>query len=153
MGKMKAAQKIILTTIGLVALMYSCEDAAPGLKPKEPTPVDSIAPTKSLEDPQRTEAEAKSIIDGLYKHLVNGEDFAKLATLYSEDPGTKLNGGRYDSVRKDIFVPEFEKVVFDLELNEISTPFVTEYGYHIATVIAIRGDERDVRHVLIRYKK
>ncbi len=64
-----------------------------------------------------------------------------------------MNGGRYDSVGKDIFVPEFEKVVFDLKLNEISTPFLTEYGDHIATVIAIRKDERDVRHILITYKK
>lgn len=149
---MKLTPKVILA-MGLVVLICSCRDVVPEQKAKEPEPVDSIATSKPIENPQRTEAEAKSIIDGLYKRLVSGEDFAKLATIYSEDPGTKLNGGRYDSVRKDIFVPEFEKVVFDLKQNEISTPFITEYGYHIATVIAIREDERDVRHILITYKK
>lgn len=149
---MKPTQKAILT-IGMVVLLCSCGDTSLEQKTKEPGSVDSVATTKSIENPQRTEAEAKSIIDGLYKRLVSGEDFAKLATIYSEDPGTKMNGGRYDSVRKDIFVPEFEKAVFDLKLNEISNPFITEYGYHIATVVAIREDERDVRHILITYKK
>jgi parvulin-like peptidyl-prolyl isomerase len=152
MNKMNPTPKAILT-IGLVALICSCGDEAFDQKIKEPGSVDSIAAIKPLEDPQRTEAEAKSIIDGLYKRLVSGEDFEKLATAYSEDPGTKQTGGRYDSVRKDIFVPEFEKVVFGLKPNEISAPFITEYGYHIATVIAIREEECDVRHILIRYKK
>lgn len=148
---MKPAQKIILV-IGLIVLVCSCENAGPGQKAKEPAP-DSIATVKTTENPQRTEAEAKTIIDGLYKRLANGEDFAKLANQYSEDPGTNKCGGEYDSVRKDIFVPEFEQVVFSLKLNEISTPFITQYGYHIAKVIAIRKDERDVRHILIQFKK
>lgn len=149
---MKPTQKVILT-IGLIVLICSCGNAGLEQKANEPVPDDSIATTKTTENPQRTEAEAKTIIDELHKRLVNGEDFAKLANRYSEDPGSNKYGGEYDSIRKNIMVPEFEKVVFNLKINEISTPFITEYGYHIATVIAIRKDELDVRHVLIRFKK
>ncbi|MDQ3110807.1 MAG: peptidyl-prolyl cis-trans isomerase [Bacteroidota bacterium] len=149
---MKPMQKVILT-IGLIVLICSCRNAGLEPKAKKTESADSIAITKSTENSQRTEAEAKAIIDGLYTRLVNGEDFTTLAKRYSEDPGTNSIGGRYDSVRKDIFVPEFEKVVFNLKINAISTPFLTEYGYHIATVIAIRNDERDVRHILITFKK
>lgn len=147
---MNPIQKVILAS-GLIVLICSCSNSEQEIK--ETKPVDSVATTKTIPTSQRTQTEAKTIIDELHKRLVNGEDFATLATTYSEDPGTKMNGGKYESVRKDIYVPEFEKVVFDLKLNEISAPFITEYGYHIATVIAIREDERDVRHILIMYKK
>ncbi|CAN5902520.1 hypothetical protein BH11BAC7_BH11BAC7_27390 [soil metagenome] len=145
--------KFFFLIIALIVLICSCGNA--GLVPnaKKMEIADSIATAKAIGNPQRTEAEAKAILDGLYTQLIDGEDFEALANRYSEDPGTNTIGGRYDSVRKDIFVPEFEKVVFNLKINEISTPFITEYGYHIATVIAIRNDERDVRHILIRYKK
>ncbi|HET6990890.1 MAG TPA: peptidylprolyl isomerase [Bacteroidia bacterium] len=144
---------ILSLTIGLIVLICSCENAGPEQKAKEIVSVDSVATTRTTENPQRTEAEAKAIIDGLYKRLINGEDFGVLANQYSEDPGTNKLGGEYDGVTKGVFVPEFEKVVFNLKINEISTPFITQYGYHIATVTAIRKGERDVRHILIQFKK
>jgi len=102
---------------------------------------------------QRTEAEAKILIDSLYKNLINGADFKTTAKTYSEDPGSNRYGGEYDSITKGLFVPEFEIVVFSLKVNEISKPFKTEYGYHIAMLIARRNDEVDVRHILIQYRK
>ncbi len=102
---------------------------------------------------QRTENEAKVLIDSLYKKLINGADFKAMAKTYSEDPGSNKYGGEYDSITKGLFIPEFENVVFNLKVNEISQPFKTEYGYHIATVIARRNDEVDVRHILIQFKK
>lgn len=151
---MKPTQNFILI-ISLIVLIGSCGNAGLEQKAKESMSDDTIDMhlLRHNEDPQRSEAEAKTIIDGLHKRLVNGEDFAKLANRYSEDPGTNTYGGEYDSIRKNIMVPEFEKVVFNLKINEISTPFITQFGYHIATVIAIREDERDVRHILIRFKK
>lgn len=105
------------------------------------------------EDPSRTEAEAKTLINELHTRLKNGEDFAKLAGEYSEDPGSKEEGGQYEHVTVGMMVPEFDKVTFELGLNEISEPFLTEFGYHIVTVTAVRENERDVRHILIQFKK
>lgn len=105
-----------------------------------------------LEQPSRNEAEAKALIDELHTRLKNGEDFATLANEYSEDPGSNKLGGQYEHVTMGMMVPEFEKVAFELGLNEISQPFQTEFGYHIVTVTAIRENERDVRHILIQFK-
>jgi parvulin-like peptidyl-prolyl isomerase len=105
------------------------------------------------EEPTRTEAEAKTLIDEIHTRLKKGEDFAKLAGEYTEDPGSKETGGQYEHVTPGMMVPEFDKVTFELGLNEISEPFLTEFGYHIVTVTAIREGERDVRHILIQYKK
>ncbi len=105
------------------------------------------------EDPKHTEVEAKTLIDELHTRLKNGEDFATLAKEYSEDPGSKESGGYYEHVTKGMMVPEFDKVTFELGLNEISEPFLTEFGYHIVTVTAIRENERDVRHILIQVNK
>lgn len=105
------------------------------------------------EDTKHTEAEAKTLIDELHTRLKNGEDFATLAKEYTEDPGSKESGGQYEHVARGMMVPEFDKVTFELGLNEISEPFLTEFGYHIVTVTAIRENERDVRHILIQVNK
>jgi foldase protein PrsA len=70
------------------------------------------------------------------KEMLNkGEDFAKLAGKYSTDPGTKDKGGDLGYFPKGIMIPEFDKVVFSLDVNEISEPVKTEYGYHIIKVM------------------
>ena len=101
---------------------------------------------------QHTEAEAKEIIDSLYIKAVNGADFAKLADKYSEDPGTAGKGGKYANVARGVFVEEFENVIFNLKLNEISKPFKTGYGYRIAKLIGREGETCSVRHILIRFQ-
>ena len=60
-----------------------------------------------------------------------GGDFAALAKQYSEDPGSKDNGGIYPSVTKGQMVPEFEKATFGLQPNQISDLVKTQFGYHI----------------------
>ena len=69
-------------------------------------------------------------IDGLLKRARAGEDFAKLATQYSEDPGSKDKGGEYKFPRGQM-VPEFEAAAFSLKTNQISDVVTTSYGYHI----------------------
>lgn len=69
--------------------------------------------------------------------LVAGGDWKELAAKYSDDAGTADNGGELGDVVAGEMVPEFEEAVFSLELNEISEPVKTTYGYHIIQVTAI----------------
>lgn len=98
-----------------------------------------------------TESEAKQLIDSLHTLLVNGADFKELANTYSEDPGTKRKGGIYSNVEMGTFVAEFEAVVQQVKLMEISSPFKTEYGYHILQVIERKEGKFSVRHILIKF--
>lgn len=72
-----------------------------------------------------------------------------LAKLYSEDPGSAQNGGRYDGVVKGMMVPEFEKVAFSLKTGEVSEVFETEFGFHFIQLISRKGDVLSLRHILI----
>jgi peptidyl-prolyl cis-trans isomerase C len=72
----------------------------------------------------------KKIIDDLLKRARAGEDFAKLAKEYSDDPGSKDKGGEYTFPRGQM-APEFEAAAFTLKTNQISDIITTKYGYHI----------------------
>lgn len=63
-----------------------------------------------------------------------GEDFSKLASEYSDDPGSKAQGGDLGFFPKGVMVPEFEKIAFGLNPGETSQPFKTQFGYHIIKV-------------------
>ncbi len=75
------------------------------------------------------EAKHKQIED-LLKRARSGEDFAKLAREYSEDPGSKANGGELTFPHGQM-VPEFETAAFSLHTNQVSDIVTTQYGYHI----------------------
>lgn len=66
--------------------------------------------------------------------LSKGEDFAAVAKAYTDDPGSKETGGLYPDAPLKHFVEAFKKASMDLELNKISEPVKTEYGYHILRV-------------------
>ena len=105
-------------------------------------------------EPNVSEEEKNRVIDMLnsFKNDVEekGLSFASKAILYSQDPGSRANGGKYTLHRKrPRMVKEFRDVAFSLEEGEISSPFKTEFGWHILTVEKIRGQQVDVRHILI----
>ena len=85
--------------------------------------------------------------------LERGSSFASKAILYSQDPGSRSTGGKYTLHRKrPQMVKEFRDEAFSLEEGEISEPFKSDFGWHILMVDKIRGQEVDVRHVLLTPK-
>lgn len=97
----------------------------------------------------------QKVIDELMMHKTDveqGSSFATKAILYSQDPGSSSNGGLIQNVKRGQMVPEFDAVVFNLQEGEISEPFKTDFGYHIALLEKRRGQELDVRHILIQLK-
>ena len=96
--------------------------------------------------------ETENKLEKLKERVLKGESFATLAILYSEDPGSSRNGGLYNAIKRGMFVKEFEAVMFSLQDGEISDVFETEYGYHIVMMEEQRGDEVDIRHILMSPK-
>ncbi|MBW1295981.1 peptidylprolyl isomerase [Aquimarina litoralis] len=80
---------------------------------------------------------------------VHNKSFASRAVLYSEDPGSKGNGGFYFVQKDTPFHETFKQVAFSLKEGEISEPFRTSFGWHLLTVEKIKTDGVDVRHILI----
>ncbi|NUN07647.1 MAG: peptidylprolyl isomerase [Ignavibacteriaceae bacterium] len=76
-------------------------------------------------------AAAKARIDSVYTMLQNGGDFAKLAADYSEDQGSKANGGDLNYFERRMMVKEFDEAAFNLKPGEISKVISTSFGYHI----------------------
>ncbi len=83
---------------------------------------------KELSDTQK--AAKHKLAEDLLKRARAGEDFAKLAKEYSEDPGSKDNGGEYKFPRGQM-VKEFETAAFGLKTNEVRDIVTTQFGYHI----------------------
>ena len=78
-----------------------------------------------------TQDAAKVRIDSVYNALKGGADFAELAKKVSQDPGTARNGGLLPTMGPGQLVKEFEDVAYSLKDGEMSSPFLSPYGYHI----------------------
>lgn len=101
---------------------------------------------------EQAKADARAAIESYRERVLKGESMSVLAALYSEDPGSAKNGGRYESVMRGVMVPEFEAVAFRLKKGEVSEVFETPYGYHFIEMIARKGETVDLRHILIAPK-
>lgn len=102
--------------------------------------------------PKISDVEKQKVIDKLNqfkKEIQEGSSFATKAVLYSQDPGSRATGGFYKMNRKTPFVKEFKEVAFSLAEGEISAPFETDFGYHIIYVEKIKGQELELRHILL----
>lgn len=87
------------------------------------------------------------------KQVAEGRDFATLAVLYSDDPGSATRGGDLGWYSKSGFVPEFSAVAFNLqEKGKVSKIVETEFGYHIIQLIDRKGDRINCRHILMKPK-
>jgi peptidyl-prolyl cis-trans isomerase SurA len=106
-----------------------------------------------VKQPEAPEEEKQKVINQLKEIrqdvLENDASFNVKAILYSQDPGSKSKGGFYSMTKETPFVKEFKDVAFSLQEGEISEPFETSFGYHIIYIEKIRGQELDLRHILL----
>ncbi len=103
--------------------------------------------------PEVKEVEILRIKDRLREfkeRVTNGESFATLAVLYSEDPGSAPKGGELGFVSRGDLVPEFSAVAFNLQPGEVSKVVKTDYGYHIIQLIEQKGERINCRHILLK---
>lgn len=106
-----------------------------------------------------TEEETNRVIaklKELKKDIEEGYSFRLKAIINSDDPAVSGNGpgsgGKYTITRESGFIKEFKEVAFSLDEGEISEPFESGFGYHIIQVEKVKGQERDVRHILMQPK-
>nr|WP_235843264.1 peptidylprolyl isomerase [Maribacter hydrothermalis] len=105
-------------------------------------------------EPEPSEEEKQKVIDKLNQIKADVDDndasFSVKAILYSQDPGSKSKGGFYSITKDTGFDKTFKDVAFSLKEGEVSEPFETTFGYHIIYIEKIRGQELDLRHILIQ---
>lgn len=97
----------------------------------------------------KAKQEAKDKLESLRERVAKGEDFATLAILYSQD-GSAKSGGELGFVGRGELVKAFESVAFKLRPGELSAVVETEFGFHIVQLIERRGEQVNVRHILIK---
>jgi peptidyl-prolyl cis-trans isomerase SurA len=107
-----------------------------------------IKPVISKEEQDATRERLQSLRD----RIVKGENFAALATLYSEDLGSAKKGGEVGFVGRGQLFPEYEAAAFGLNKGDVSEIIKTQAGYHIIQLIERRGQLINTRHILLRPK-
>ncbi|MGQ3679298.1 peptidylprolyl isomerase [Tenacibaculum discolor] len=100
-----------------------------------------------------TEEEKERVINKLKeikKEIENGASFKLKAIINSEDPGVAQNGGKYVITKDSPFIKEFKETAFSLDVNQISEPIKSAFGYHILQLHKIKGNQREVSHILMQ---
>lgn len=104
-----------------------------------------IEPTISEEERDRVRTQLAT----LRERVLNGEKFAMLATLYSQDPGSAKKGGELGFFSRGDMVSEVESAAFALKPGEVSPIVESKFGFHILQLIERRGNSINARHILI----
>jgi len=101
-------------------------------------------------NPDVTDEDARGTLVQLKQRITDGDNFADLANEYSEDPGSKIKGGDLGWASPGMFVPAFERVMNSLEINELSEPFQSQFGWHLMQVLERK--EVDMTSTLLEAK-
>ncbi len=90
-------------------------------------------------------------LENIRKDITSGKSaFDLMAGIYSEDPGSRDNGGDLGVMGRDELVPEFAAAAFKLQNGEISPVVKTSFGYHIVQMVNRQGEKAKLRHILIK---
>jgi peptidyl-prolyl cis-trans isomerase SurA len=104
-----------------------------------------VTPKPSVAAKARARAQADSIV----LELRQGADFATAARRFSQDPGSRDQGGSLNWFRRGVMVPEFERVAFSLKPGVVSNPVESPFGYHIIQVERTQPAEVQASHILL----
>jgi peptidyl-prolyl cis-trans isomerase SurA len=97
-----------------------------------------------------SDEDARQTLIELKQRIKDGEEFADLANEYSDDPGSKIQGGDLGWASPGTFVPEFERAMDSLTAGQISEPFKSQFGWHILQVLERR--EHDLGKTMLEAK-
>ncbi|MBD00010.1 MAG: hypothetical protein CL841_01420 [Crocinitomicaceae bacterium] len=98
---------------------------------------------------QKTSTKKK--LQNIKRRILSNEiSFSVAAEFYSDDPGSKSNGGNFGWVNRGDFVPEFDAIAYSIPLNTISDVFESPFGFHILKIEKRRGEQYYGSHVLIK---
>ena len=123
------------------------EDSIPTIPGEVEVEIITVEPNYDQEEVEAI----KERLRGFTERINNGESFATLALMYSEDRGTSRVGGEMGFVGKAELVPEFANVAFSLsDPKRVSKIVETEYGFHIIQLIEKLGDRINCRHILLK---
>lgn len=98
----------------------------------------------------RSAKQAEDLVNELYERLSKGEEISILARVYSDDPGSKLDGGKLDWAPKGVYDKKFEEVMSKMDINKYSKPFKSDFGWHILKVLDRR--EKNISDDLMKDK-
>jgi peptidyl-prolyl cis-trans isomerase SurA len=101
------------------------------------------SPSDSSKEAARVEAER------IRQLVMDGGDFEELARRFSQDLGSREQGGDLGWFRRGAMVPEFEEAAFNLRIEEVSQPVESAFGFHLIKVERRRASEAKARHILI----
>ncbi len=102
---------------------------------------------------EKVKKKAREFAQSLLDSIKNGADFDSLAKKYSDDPGSKAQGGDLGWVKRGVFYPEFEAAAFKLQKGELSKVVESPVGFHIIQMIDRRGESIHARHILVTAKE
>jgi peptidyl-prolyl cis-trans isomerase SurA len=120
--------------------------------PQVPTKIEVIQIIIKPEITTEQKDKLREKLNAFRARVYKGEDFKMLATLYSDDPGSASKGGELGFVNRGDLVPEFERAAFRLKEGEISEVVESQFGFHIVQLIQRRGEQINVRHILLKSK-
>jgi len=89
----------------------------------------------------RSEQQSLELMDQIISQLNDGADFSELARKFSDDPGSALKGGDLGWTLPGVMVPEFDAVMRDTAIGEVSNKFKSQYGWHILYVVDRRSKD------------
>ncbi|MFC2121936.1 peptidylprolyl isomerase [Bacteroidota bacterium] len=122
-------------------------------KDKIPYVTSKIEINQIVKYPGITDAEilrVKEKLRGFRQRIIDSTaSFSTLAIMYSEDPGSKLKGGKYEDQDRTLLAPEFAAAAFKLKPGEISNVVKTQFGYHIIQLHDRKGDRITYSHILL----
>lgn len=122
-------------SIGSFPTLYKTRHILLEIKPSESSLEETLIKTQKIRE-----------------EIISGLSFDSAAKKYSEDPGSKDVGGNLGYVPRGTFVQEFDQAAFTLNLNTLSEPIKTQFGYHLMEVLKRSGEKVEVRHILIGIK-